>query len=200
MKAATVRLTPPAAAAALRVTRIQKATARSRAKREGRRRKKTPVGITASRLSRKSRVTGPPLAGAGHRRGLKRSQEITDKRGRKGVDIATWRMRSDRRKMRRDGSRAAGMGRGTGWEPAAPKPPQTDAGAGAGVTAEMLIGPEAVQMKGRTEQWKGGAEAGRGEKKRPGEGAGAERGGIGAMTELTKNTDPFVSLWSVWDQ
>lgn len=64
----------------------------------------------------------------------------------------------------------------------------------------MLIGPEAVQMKGRTEQWKGGAEAGRGEKKRPGEGAGAERGGIGAMTELTKNTDPFVSLWSVWDQ
>lgn len=111
MKAATVRLTPPAAAAAaLRVTQIQKATTRSRAKREERRRKKTPVGITASRLSRKSRPTGPPLAGAGHRRGLKRSQEITDRQGRRGVDITTWRMR----KMRREGSRAAGMGRGTG--------------------------------------------------------------------------------------
>lgn len=114
MKAATVRLSPPAAAAAaaLRVTR--KATARSRAKREGRRRKKTPVGITASRLRRKSRVTGPPLAGAGRQRGLKRSREITDRPGRRGVDVATWKMRSDRRKTRREGSRAAGMGRGTG--------------------------------------------------------------------------------------
>lgn len=86
-------------------------------------------------------------------------------------------------------------------------------GAGAGVTAEMLRGPEAVQMKGRAEQWKGGAEAQggaearRGEKKRPGEGggaergeAGAERGGIEAMTELTESTDPLVSLWSVSDQ
>lgn len=51
-------------------------------------------------------------------------------------------------------------------------------------------------MKGRAEQWKGGAEAGRGEKKRPGEGAGAERGEIEATTELTENTDPIVSLWS----
>lgn len=75
-------------------------------------------------------------------------------------------------------------------------------GAGAGVTAEMLRGPEAVQMKGRAEQWKGGAEAWRGEKKRPGEGgeAGAERGGIEAMTELSESTDPLVSLWSVSDQ
>lgn len=113
MKAATVRLTSPAAAAAT-VIQIQKATARSRAKREGRRRTKAPVGITASRLSRKSRVTGPPLAEAGHRRGLKRSQEITDRPGQRGVDIATWTIRSDRRKTRREGSRAAGMGRGTG--------------------------------------------------------------------------------------
>lgn len=56
-----------------------------------------------------------------------------------------------------------------------------------------------MQVKGRAEQWKGGAEAGRGEEKRPGEGAGAgaERGGIEAMTELTENTDPFILLWSV---
>lgn len=115
MKAATVRLTPPAAAAAvLRLTRIQKATARSSAKREGRRREKTPVGITASRLSRKSRVTEPPLAGAGHQRGLKRSQEITDRQGWRGVDSATWRTKSDQWRMRREGSIAAGMGRETG--------------------------------------------------------------------------------------
>lgn len=107
MKAATVRLTP-AAAAALRVTRIQKATARSRAKREGRR-TETPVGITAPRLGCKSRVTGPPLAGAGHPRDPKRSQEITDRQGQRGVDVATWRMRSDRWKTTRDGGRAAGM-------------------------------------------------------------------------------------------
>lgn len=80
-------------------------------------------------------------------------------------------------------------------------------GAGASVTVEMLRGPEAVQMKGRAEQWKGGAEAERGEKKRPWEGEGAERGeaeaergGIEAMTELTESTDPLVSLWSVSDQ
>lgn len=61
-----------------------------------------------------------------------------------------------------------------------------------------------MQVKGRAEQWNGGAEAGRGEKRRPGEGAGAERGGAGAerggieaMTELTENTDPFILLWSV---
>lgn len=57
----------------------------------------------------------------------------------------------------------------------------------------MLGSPEAVQMKGA------GAEAGTGEKKRPGEGvgagrgeAGAERGGVEAGTELTENTDLFV--------
>lgn len=203
MKAAIVQLIPPAAAAAavLRVT--QKATARSR---ERRRRKKTPVGITAPRLSCKSRVTGPPLPGAGHRRGLTKSPEITDRRGRRGVDIAARKMLSNQREIKREGGRAAGTGR----EPAAPKPPRTDAGtarqagrrgAGAGVTAETLREPEATQMEGRAEQRMGGAEAGRGEKKeRPGEGAGAERGGMEAKTELTENTDPFVSLWSVSDQ
>lgn len=207
MKAATVRLTPPAAAAAaaLRVTLIQTAAARSRAKREGRRSKKTPVGITAPRLSHKSRVTEPPLAGAGHRRGLKRSPEITDRRRRRGADIAARRTTSDQRETKREGGRAAGTGR----EPAAPKPPQTDAGAarpagrrgaGASVTAEMLRGPEAMQMEGRAEQLRmEGAEAGRG-----GAGAGAGRGGAGAgrggieaKAEFTGNTDPSVSLWSV---
>lgn len=182
------------------MTLIQKATARSRPKRERRRRrKKTHVGITAPRPCCKSRVTGPPLAGAGHRRGLRKSPEITDRRGWRGVDAAAPKMRSNQREIKREGGRAAGTGR----EPAAPKPPRTDAGAarqagrrgaGAGVTVETLSGPEATQTEGRAEQQMGGAEAGRGEKKeRPGEGAGAERGGIEAKTELTENTDPSVS-------
>lgn len=177
------------------MTRIQTATARSGAKRGGRRRIKTPVGIAASRLSSKSRATGPRLAGAGHQRGLKRSQEITDGCGRRAGDTATWRSSSDRRKTRREGSRAAGMGRGTGREPAAPNPAPTGRGpAGAGATAERPRGAEAVQVNARAQQWKGGAGAGRGEERRPGEGAGAERGGAGAgaVTELTEDTDPFV--------
>lgn len=196
-------MTPPAAAAAaavLRATLIQRATARSRPKRERRRRrKKTHVGITAPRPSCKSRVTGPPLAGAGHRGGPTKSPEITDRRGWRGVDAAAPEMRSNQREIKREGGRAAGTGR----EPAAPKPPRTDAGAarqagrrgaGAGVTVETLRGAEATQTEGRAEQQMGGAEAGRGGKKgRPGEGAGAERGGIEAKTELTGNTDPCVS-------
>lgn len=196
MKAATVPATPPAAAAAARrVTLIQKATARSRAKREGRRSTKTPVGITAPRLSRKSRVTGPPLGGAGHRRGPKRSPEITDRRGQAGAGDAARARRSDPRETREGGT--AGTGRG----PAALKPQQTDAGAarqagrrgaGAGVAAETLRGPEVTQTEG--------AAAGRGEEReRPGEGAGAGRGGIEAQSELTGDTDPFGSLWSVSD-
>lgn len=110
-------------------------------------------------------------------------------------------MRSNQREIKRGGGRAAGTGR----EPAAPKPPRTDAGAarqagrrgaGAGITVETLRGPEATQTEGRAEQQMGGAEAGRGERnERPGEGAGAgaERGGREAKTELTENTDPFVS-------
>lgn len=186
----------------LRVTLIQKATARSRPKRERRRRReKTHVAITAPRPSCKSRVTGPPLAGAGHRRGLRKSPEITERRGWRGVAAAAPEMRSNQREIKREGGRAAGTGR----EPAAPKPARTDAGAarqagrrgaGAGLTVETLSGPEATQTEGRAEQQMGGAEAGSGGKKeRPGEGAGAgaERGGTEAKTELTGDTDPFVS-------
>lgn len=211
MKVVTVQVTPPIAAAAavvLTAPRIQKAMASSRAKRERRTRKKIPVGITAPRVSSKSRVKRPPLVGAGHaaltldRRGLKRSPEITDKQGRRGdgagVDTAAQRTRSSWREVKREGDTAAGTGR----DLAAPSLPWTEVGAAreagrtevkTGVTVEMVRGTEVAQMEGRAEQQMRGAEAGRGGlKERAGEEVGVGREEREAETEQKESTDCFI--------
>lgn len=215
MKVVTVQVTPPKAAAAaaaviVTVARIQKATVSSRAKRERRARKKIPVGITAPRLSSKSRVKRPPLVGAGHRAlapdrsGLKRSPEITDKQGlrgdRAGVDTAAQKTRASWREVKRDGDATAGTGRGL----AAPSPAWTGAGAAreagrtevkTGVTAETGRGTEAAQMGGRAERQTRGAGAGRGGRRKGAEGGvGAGRKERGARTEAEGSTDWFSSL------
>lgn len=213
MKVVTVQVTPPIAAAAvvvLTAAQIQKAMASSRAKRERRTRKKIPVGITAPRVSSKSRVKRPPLVGAGHaaltpdRRGLKRSPEITDKQGQRGdgagVDTAAQRTRSSWREVKREGDTAAGTGR----DQAAPSLPWTEVGAAreagrkvvkTGVTVEMVRGTEVAQMEGRAEQQRRGAEAGRGgPKERAGEGVGVGKEEREAETEQKESTDCFIFL------
>lgn len=212
MKVVTVQVTPPIAAAVVVLTaaQIQKAMASSRAKRERRTRKKIPVGITAPRVSSKSRVKRPPLVGAGHaaltpdRRGLKRSPEITDKQGQRGdgagVDTAAQRTRSSWREVKREGDTAAGTGR----DQAAPSLPWTEVGAAreagrkvvkTGVTVEMVRGTEVAQMEGRAEQQMRGAEAGRGgPKERAGEGVGVGKEEREAETEQKESTDCFISL------
>ncbi len=200
MKVVTARVTPPAAAAAaavvvvvVTVAQIQTVTASSRAKRKRRTRKKIPVGITALRVSRESRVRKrPPLIGAGHRAltpdrsGLKRSPEISDKQGQRGegagVDIAAQRTRSSWKEVKRERDTTAGTGR----DLAAPGLAWTEAGAvrkagrtevKTGVTAEMVRGTEAAQMEGEAEQQMGGAEAGKGGEK------GRAEGEVGVGTD-----------------
>lgn len=212
MKVVRVQVTPPKAAAVaavavvvvLTVARIQKATASSRAKRERRTRKKIPVGITAPRVSDKSRVKRPPLGGAGRpalmpdRSGLKRSPEITDKQGRRGdgagVETATQRKRSSWRKVKTERDTTAGTGR----DQAAPSPPWTGVGAAreagrtevkTGVTVEMVRGTEAAQTEGRAEQ-----QMREGKKERAGEGAGARGEEKEAKKEPKESTDSFISL------
>lgn len=162
MKVVTVQVTPPAAAAAVVVTVAlnQKATASSRARRERRARKKIPIGITAPRPSSKSRVRRPPLAGAGHRSGLKRSPEITGEQGQRGdgagVSAAAWRTSSNWREVKTEGVTTAG----TESVQVAPKVPGTEVGAESeerrtgvksGVTVEIERRAEVAQTEGRVE-------------------------------------------------
>lgn len=189
-RVARARVTPLIAAVMATQTQTR---ASPRVKREGRRRKRSPVGITALTTSGESRVRKrPPLTEAGHRAptpdisGPKRSLEIIDKEGQRGdgagVGIAARRTRSGRREVKREGGAAAGAARLS----AAPRMCWTEVGAAreAGrtevktdVTVETVSGAEEAQEETKAGQLRGGAEAERGEKKeRADEGAGAQRG------------------------
>lgn len=180
MKAATVRLIPPVVAAvAVIATRIQKVRASPRAKRKRRTREKIPVGITAQRVSGKSRVRkGPLLTGAGHgaftldRGDLKRSLEIVDKQGQRGegAGVAAVALRVGWREAWREEGPTAGTGRDLAASSLASKEVEAVREVGmmevkTNVTVEMVRGTEVAQKERETEQQTGGAGAERGGEK-----------------------------------
>lgn len=137
-RAATAQVNPPVApAAAVTVTQIQLVIASPRAKRKRKIRKKCPVGITALRANRESRVKQRPLlAGVGHRAltldrsGLKRSLEIIDKGEQRG-----------------EGAGAAARGTGSLWR-GVKKERGTAAGTGRDLTAPRMARTEVGAARG----------------------------------------------------